>query len=382
MADKYYRPAYINVDLNAVSANFNTISTLHHNKTVIAVIKANAYGLGSVKVAQHLMNHGATFFAVATLDEAIELRMHGITAKILVLGVITPEDVDKAIQHRIALTAPSKQWLKEMIKNISSEQIKKLWLHVKLDTGMGRLGIKDSDEYQEVIDIITQQEQLVFEGVYTHFACADEPGEYTTEQYQLFKNMVNQFEKPQYVHCQNSAATLLMDGQFCNAVRPGIALYGYYPSEYVKENVKVHLRPSIQLVTNIVQVKSLLAGESVSYGATYTATAATKIAILPIGYADGYLRVMQGSHVNVNGQQCEVIGRVCMDQMIVKVPDNVKTGDSVILIDNHRDSEQSVEQAARKQQTIVYEVLCNLSRRLPRVYHDGDDIDVTNELLK
>ncbi|EVY94022.1 alanine racemase, partial [Staphylococcus aureus] len=161
MSDKYYRSAYMNVDLNAVASNFKVFSTLHPNKTVMAVVKANAYGLGSVKVARHLMENGATFFAVATLDEAIELRMHGITAKILVLGVLPAKDIDKAIQHRVALTVPSKQWLKEAIKNISGEQEKKLWLHIKLDTGMGRLGIKDTKTYQEVIEIIQQYEQLV-----------------------------------------------------------------------------------------------------------------------------------------------------------------------------------------------------------------------------
>ncbi|HHD0082832.1 TPA: alanine racemase [Staphylococcus aureus] len=382
MSDKFYRSAYMNVDLNAVASNFKVFSTLHPNKTVMAVVKANAYGLGSVKVARHLMENGATFFAVATLDEAIELRMHGITAKILVLGVLPTKDIDKAIQHRVALTVPSKQWLKEAIKNISGEQEKKLWLHIKLDTGMGRLGIKDTKTYQEVIEIIQQYEQLVFEGVFTHFACADEPGDMTTEQYQRFKDMLNEAIKPEYIHCQNSAGSLLMDCQFCNAIRPGISLYGYYPSEYVQQKVKVHLKPSVQLIANVVQTKTLQAGESVSYGATYTATDPTTIALLPIGYADGYLRIMQGSFVNVNGHQCEVIGRVCMDQTIVKVPDQVKAGDSVILIDNHRESPQSVEVAAEKQHTINYEVLCNLSRRLPRIYHDGDQRFVTNELLK
>lgn len=382
MSEKYYRATYMNVDLNAIAANFNTFKTLHNNKTIIAVIKANAYGLGSVKVAQHLMEQGATFFAVATLDEAIELRMHGITAKILILGAIPTTDIGKAIQHRVALTVPTKQWLKEAIKNIPSDQTKSLWLHVKLDTGMSRLGIKDIEEYQEVIDIINKQSQLIFEGVYTHFACADEPGELMNEQYTLFKTMVSQAEKPTYIHAQNSAGLLLMDGQFCNAIRPGISLYGYYPSEFVREHVKVHLRPSVQLVTHVIQTKTIQPGESVSYGATYTADTPTKIAILPIGYADGYLRSMQGSKVNVNGEQCEIIGRVCMDMTIVKVPEHIKAGDSVIIIDNHRDSDQSVETIATQQNTISYEVLCNLSRRLPRVYHVGETTDITNELLK
>ncbi|MBF9302453.1 alanine racemase, partial [Staphylococcus epidermidis] len=141
------------------------------------------------------------------------------------------------------------------------------------------------------------------------FASADEPGSSMNEQYTLFKEMVNQVEKPIYIHCQNSAGSLLMDGQFCNAIRLGISLYGYYPSEYVKDNVKVHLRPSAQLVSETVQVKTLKVGETVSYGRTFIADEEMTIAILPIGYADGYLRSMQGAFVNVNGSQCEVIGR-------------------------------------------------------------------------
>ena len=158
---------------------------------------------------------------------------------------------------------------------------------------MGRLGMKDVEEYREVVDLIDKREHLVFEGVYTHFASADEPGDSMNEQFEFFKTVVNQVEKPTYIHTQNSAASLLMDGQFCNAIRLGISLYGYYPSQYVKDHVKVHLRPSAQLVSEIVQVKTLKTGETVSYGRTFKATEEMRIAILPIGYADGYLRAMQ-----------------------------------------------------------------------------------------
>ncbi|WP_270247148.1 alanine racemase [Staphylococcus capitis] len=382
MSEKFYRSTYLNVNLDAILNNYQIFNQLHHNKTVISVIKANSYGLGSVKVAHHLMEHGASLFAVATLDEAIELRMHGIDAKILVLGVIPTKDISKAIQHRVALTVPSKAWLKEAIRNIPEKNEKKLWLHAKIDSGMGRLGMKDVEEYKDVVDIINKKDDLVFEGVFTHFASADEPGDSMNEQYEFFKDIVNQVEKPNYIHSQNSAASLLMDGQFCNAIRLGISLYGYYPSQYVRDNVKVHLRPSAQLVTEIVQVKSLKVGETVSYGRTFTADKEMKIAILPVGYADGYLRAMQGAYVNVNGHQCEVVGRVCMDQTIVSVPDDVKMGDKVILMDNHIDSPQSVESLAEKQHTINYEVLCNLSKRLPRIYHHNEEQMVTNDLLK
>lgn len=382
MSDKFYRSTYLNVDLSAILNNYNTVRTLHSDKTVIPVVKANSYGLGSVKIAQHLMKNGADFFAVATLDEAIELRMHGINAQILILGVIPLEDINKAIQHRVALTVPSLQWLQHAIELISDDNEKNLWLHVKLDTGMGRLGIKSLEEYKEVIDLIQSHPHLVFEGVYTHFANADEPGDSTDHQYEQFETLVTQAEKPKFIHSQNSAGSLLRNFELCNAVRLGISLYGYYPSTYVKEKVETELQPSAQLLTQVVQTKYLKVGESVSYGSTYTATEDIKIAILPIGYADGYLRSMQGAFVNVKGHQCEVIGRVCMDQMIIKVPDDVKEGDTVTLLDNAYDSPQSAETLAQKQDTISYEVLCNLGRRLPRIYQVDDEMHVTNELLK
>ncbi|MCE4964543.1 alanine racemase [Staphylococcus haemolyticus] len=382
MSDKFYRSTYLNVDLSAILNNYNTVRTLHSDKTVIPVVKANSYGLGSVKIAQHLMNNGADFFAVATLDEAIELRMHGINAQILILGVIPLEDINKAIQHRVALTVPSLQWLQHAIELIRDDNEKNLWLHVKLDTGMGRLGIKSLEEYKEVIDLIQSHPHLVFEGVYTHFANADEPGDSMDNQYEQFETLVTQAEKPKFIHSQNSAGSLLRNFELCNAVRLGISLYGYYPSAYVKEKVETELQPSAQLLTQVVQTKYLKVGESVSYGSTYTATEDIKIAILPIGYADGYLRSMQGAFVNVKGHQCEVIGRVCMDQMIIKVPDDVKERDTVTLLDNAYDSPQSAETLAQKQDTISYEVLCNLGRRLPRIYQVDDEMHVTNELLK
>ncbi|MDT3982869.1 alanine racemase, partial [Staphylococcus ureilyticus] len=316
MTDKYYRSTYLNVDLNAIVANFQFFQKLHPNKTVMPIVKANAYGLGSVKIARYLMDHGADFFGVATLDEAIELRMHGIDAKILILGVIPTYNINKAIQHRVAITIPSKAWLVEALKEIPEDNDKDLWLHVKIDTGMGRLGIKDAAEYKEVIELIHNHDHLVFEGVFTHFACADEPGESMNQQQSLFESIVNEEEKPQYIHSQNSAGALMKDSQFCNSVRVGISLYGYYPSSYVKDSVKIHLKPSAQWISEIVQTKVLQPGESVSYGSIYTATEPTKIGIIPVGYADGFPRMMTGFNVNVNSKQCEIIGKVCMDQII------------------------------------------------------------------
>ncbi|TDM10488.1 alanine racemase [Macrococcus lamae] len=382
MTTKYYRPSYINVDLDAISQNYQSVSRLHPNKTVMAVVKANAYGMGAVQVATHLVDNGAEFFAVATLDEAIELRMHGIKAKILIMGIIEPKDINKAVRHRVALTVPDSAWLRNALSYMKEDNDKPIWLHIKLDTGMNRIGIHDVTEYMETIDIINQHERLVFEGVFTHFSSADEDNDLTAEAYSRFMEIVNESDKPEYIHCQNSAAALRYDMSDCTAVRFGIGLYGYYPSIFIAEHTPVKLQPAMQLISTVNFVKQLSAGASVSYGAVYTASADMRIATLPIGYGDGLLRNMEGYAVNINGVNCEIVGRICMDQLMVAVPDDVHIGDKAILIHNNSRSMQSLERAAFQQQSISYEVLCNLSRRLPRIYHTGEEQSVYNELLK
>ena len=216
MTDKYYRSTYINVDLNEIASNYQVFKKLHPNKTVIPVVKANGYGLGSIPIAKKLVEQSVDFFAVATLDEAIELRMHA--------------HISKAIQHRVAVTVPSLEWLQTAVGEIPENNAKDLWLHIKIDTGMGRLGMTTADEYQSTIDLINDYDHLIFEGVYTHFACADEPGDSMNKQQQRFETIVSSAIKPRYIHSQNSAGALMKDSQFCNAVRIGISLYGDYPS--------------------------------------------------------------------------------------------------------------------------------------------------------
>ncbi|ANZ32901.1 alanine racemase [Staphylococcus carnosus] len=384
MADKFYRPTYLKVDLEAILKNYQVLGKLQPNKTVMPVIKANAYGMGSVNVGHYLKNHGAEFFAVATLDEAIELRMHRIDTKILILGVVIPKDINKAIQHRVALTVPSYAWLNEAIKYLDEDLEKDLWLHVKIDTGMGRLGVKSAEDYQKTVALIQSHEHLIFEGVFTHFAQADEDSPHTKEQYEIFENWVDTIPHPSYVHAQNSAGTILFDAPICNMVRTGISLYGYYPSEYVEEQTNAELYPSAEWITEIVDIKYLNIGDTVSYGSTYTAEKSEKIAILPVGYADGFPRMMQGTNVEVNGQQCTIIGRVCMDQMMIALPENedINVGDKVTLLNREHSGPQSLLSHAKQQQTINYEVLCRIGRRVPRIYEPEKVFDIVNELQK
>lgn len=380
MSDRYYRPTFVNVNLDAISSNFKHIEKLHPNKTVIAVIKANGYGLGSVNVAKHLMTSGTDFFAVATLDEAIELRMHGIKAKILVLGVVDSKHIRQASRHRLALTAPDAKWVEDASRYIEAED-KPVWLHIKVDSGMGRIGVQTKQEYDMVVDKVAAVEQFIFEGVFTHFSSADEDNALTERAYDTFLGIIND-NKPQYIHCQNSAATLRYDCSECNAVRLGISLYGYYPSEFIRAVSNVKLQPAVQLVSTACFIKHIKSGDTVSYGATYTAQSDEVVATFPIGYADGLPRAMQGYNINLEGTEVPIIGRICMDQMMARVPDDTLLGAQCIIIDNNADSNQSLERVAQQLGTITYEVLTSLSRRLPKRYYIGDDIEVYNELMK
>ncbi|MFC3418823.1 alanine racemase [Salinicoccus hispanicus] len=383
MSEKYYRNSVVEVDLEAVHHNFTAIQALHEDKTFIAVIKANAYGLGSTIVAEYLAARGAEFFAVATLDEAIELRMHGIKKKILVLGPINPEDINKAIQHRVAITAPSLGWLVEAQSYVRDMDDKEVWIHIKVNSGMNRLGTSDIDEIGKMIDVIERSAHLVYEGIYSHFSSADIDSDQNDKEYEKFKHITSAVRKPKYVHVQNSAGSLRLTDDYCNAVRVGISLYGYYPSDYIRKIAKVHLKPSVGLKTQVVDVHVLEQGEGNSYGLDYSADSAHKIATLPLGYADGFLRARTGYRVSLeDGTSCPVVGKVCMDYIMIKVPDSVQPGDSVNVIVPDRASEQSMEAYSDFVGTIPYESLCMLARRLPRIYHGDAPIFVNNEVLK
>ncbi len=382
MSEKYYRATELTIDLEAITNNYHALSRLQPNKLIMPVVKANAYGLGSIQIATHLRQLGAEFFCVATLDEAIELRMHGIKEKILILSSVPPHAINKAIQHRVAIGVPSKEWLEAAISNIDDDAEKIAWVHIKLDTGMNRLGIKDEATYHEVIEMIEQHPNLEFEGVFSHFSSADEDNDTSKKQYERFKTLVESTYRPKYIHIQNSAGALRFDPSICNAFRPGISLFGYFPSEFIEEKATAQLSPSVEWTTGITQVKHLEAGESIGYGETFTANEPMTIALLPVGYADGFLRNMQGGYVKLNEYQCEIVGRVSMDQVAIRVPNQARIGDVVTLIEAKANTPQSVEALAQQQNTINYEVLCNISRRVARVYKYQQLSEISNELLK
>lgn len=382
MSKRYYRSTVMDINLEAIEHNFKEFSRIHQDKTMIAVIKANGYGLGSTVIAEFLSGIGVQFFAVATLDEAIELRMHGIRDKILVLGIINPKDINKALQHRIAVTAPSLDWVKKARSNVKDKYEKEVWIHIKVNNGFNRLGTSDVEELAQMIVEIKASKYFKYEGIYSHFSSADEDNAQTEDEYNRFMNIVNQLERPTFVHTQNTGGALRIKAEECTAMRIGIGLYGYYPSDYVNSITDVQLRPSVRLKTKIIDEQLVNPGDGVGYGQTYQPVNSTKIAVLPIGYADGFTRQMSGYKVMVNDTLCEVVGRVCMDIIMIRVPNNVQVGDTVTIISDDPLMDNSMEHYAKHMHSISYEALCLMSRRIPRKYHYESRISVNNDVLK
>lgn len=352
------RDTYAIIDLDKLKNNVELVYK-KFKKPLIAVIKANAYGHGYKEVASFLKDIDyIEMFAVATLPEAIELRELGIKKGILILGAIptSKEDIDLAIQYDIALTMVSVDYLKLLSDII--EPGKTLRVHIKLDTGMHRIGLMTKEELQTLLEMI-DPDKFNVEGIFTHFATADGDDEEFKKQYDKFYDMIGNY-RFKYIHCCNSAAMYYHEDDRSNIGRIGITMYGCSPAG--KENEP--FQQVMSLYTKVSMVKVIEAGDKVGYGLTYTAKKREYIATLPIGYADGMLRKNQGRKVYINGKYFEIVGRVCMDQMMVRVDETVKIGDQVEIFGDHI----SLESMAKDLDTISYEILCLVSKRVPRVY--------------
>lgn len=380
----FYRDTWAEVDLDDISANIRSIKSILPEKVnIIAVVKANAYGHGAVQVAKCALNSGANYLAVAFLDEALALREKGIEAPILVLGASRPRDVKIAAQHKITLTAFQYEWFLDAQSFLEKHET--LQVHIKIDTGMGRIGIRSIKEVNAIEDFVKQDVRFHIEGVYTHFATADElDNSYLLFQQEKFQEMLNVLqEKPKLIHCSNSAAALRFPSASWNAVRIGIAMYGLTPSIEMEHLLPVPLKEAFSLHTRIVYVKQLQKGEKVSYGATYEAGEEEWIGTLPIGYADGWIRKLQGQEVIVEGVRAPVVGRICMDQCMIKLPHYVPIGTKVTLIGEQNDEKISTNEIAKKLETINYEVPCIISSRVPRIFkQSGEIVELRNSLLE
>ncbi|MFG6116507.1 alanine racemase [Halobacillus sp. MO56] len=379
--ETFYRDSWVEIRLDAISHNIQQLRKhIPNEKKIFAVVKANAYGHGDVQVAGAALDAGADALAVSLLDEALRLREHGITAPILVMGWIRSQDAPIAAAHDIAVTFFQKEWIQE-VKRL--ELPSPLKLHMKWDTGMGRVGIRTLDELESLLAEL-DDDRLLLEGVFTHFATADEEDfVYFERQQRLYKDMRTYIEKvwpkPIVFHSSNSATSLRFPGQQEDMLRFGISLYGLYPSPVVKAERPIELQPAFSLHSRLVHVKQVKKGDCISYGATYCAKEDEWIGTIPLGYADGWIRQLQGMDVLIAGKRMPIVGRICMDQFMVKLDQPYETGEKVTLIGRQGNEEISMDEVAAYLHTINYEVPCIISSRVPRIYYDsGELIEVKN----
>lgn len=366
-----YRPTRVIVNLEAIRYNVRNLKDFLGNATsIIAVVKADGYGHGEVEVAAAVIEAGAEMVSVATPDEAVRLRMSGISGDILVMGPSSISFLKKAAELRIAVAVSDVGWLREALAE-SETFVHPLKIHVKIDSGMGRIGLRDAKALQLLASLIKSSKQmLLLDGVFTHFSCADEPNpEITEAQFKVFMELVNSLpEKPRLVHASNSAATLLYPEYALDAVRFGIGLYGVAPSEFVGERVPFQLKRSLTLESELVHVKLLGKGNPISYGATYETLEDEWIGTIPIGYADGLRRGLRGQEVLICGKRVPVVGTICMDQCMVRLPSEMSVGEKVTLIGCQGDEEITLEEWATRLGTIPYEIAVSIAKRVPRVY--------------
>lgn len=373
--DKQKR-TWAEISLENIRHNFLEMkSQLRRGQKFLGVVKANAYGHGAVQVASMLEENGADYLAVACLDEAEELRSSGIKLPILILGCTPTEYTEKLMELDITQALGTLKNA-ELMSAAAEKAGGKVKVHLKVDSGMGRVGFTCHDGRDPEDDMLEVMRLggLDIEGIFTHFAVSDVLGDkYTDMQFSEFTGLISRLEeksgfKFRIRHCTNSGAMINYDWAYLDMVRPGIALYGCYPA---KEHGSLTLLPAMSVRTRIAQIKEFMPGDTVSYGRTYTADAKCLIAVVPIGYADGLHRVLSGKiDMLVRGRRVRQVGRICMDMCMLDVTDvpGVSEGDIVTLFGRDGEEFISVEEQAEKAGTISYEFLCSMSPRVKRVY--------------
>ena len=361
---------------NAIRHNFECIKkSIPDNVKIMPVIKADGYGHGALIFAK-AMEDKSDYFAVAILEEALELRQSGINIPIMLLGYTNPICFEEALNNDITITILSKDDAK-ILSETAKSMGKTAKIHIPIDTGMGRIGFSPDENAIEEILEIASLENIFLEGIFTHFATSDEEDkEFTHLQADRFKKFKAMLENKgldvKIYHCANSGAIIGHKEFSFDMVRAGIILYGLYPSDEVDKK-ELDLKPVMSLESHISFVKTIKKGDSVSYGRTFTAEKEMKIATIPVGYADGYPRLLSNKgRVIVRGEYAPIVGRICMDQFMIDVThiENVNVGDRVILMGSQGDRTVSAEEIAEYAQTINYEISCGISKRVPRVVRD------------
>lgn len=369
------RPVWMEVNLDNLAYNIRQIkNNIKAPASIMGIVKADGYGHGAVEISRVLLEEGVQRLGVAVLDEGIALRQEGIDVPILVLGYTPPQLFDKVLEHRITPTLYNYQDALRL-SELASKNGSSVKVHLKLDTGMGRIGMIPGQDSLDMVSNIYALPGIKIEGIFTHFSVADEKDKtYTREQFKKFTGFVNALKERgidiPLRHAGNSAASIDLPETHLDMVRPGVILYGLYPSDEVEKG-KLSLKPLASLKTVISHVKTVPSGTSVGYGRKYISAGERVIATLPIGYADGYTRLLSGkASVLVHGTRAPLAGNICMDQCMIDVTgiDGVKVGDEVVLMGSQGEETITAEELASLLGTINYEIVCMIGKRVPRVY--------------
>lgn len=370
----FNKRTWAQIDLGAVKHNYELAVKLSGNKEVMPVIKANAYGHGAVKVGRYLERLGVKYFAVAALDEAIELRNGGIKSQILILGATLPEYYEKVLQYDVIQTIASKE-AAVSFSNVAQRLGVKAKVHIKIDTGMARIGLdaRNAEVLQSTVNDIVDisgMSNLVLDGIYTHFATADIPDdEFALHQHKMFDSVIDLLKNNGveflHKHVSNSGDIINYPNSEYDMVREGIILYGYLPD---KQSKPFDFKPVMSVYSVVSHISHIRKGETIGYGRTFIAPKDITVAVIPVGYADGYPRLLSNKgEMVINGKRCKVLGRVCMDQTMVDISGmNVEIGNQVTVMGSS--PAMTADDIANLTGTISYEVICDISPRVVRTY--------------
>lgn len=372
------RPTFCSIDHQALRWNFRQVrEKVGRHVKVLSVVKANAYGHDACPVTKTLAEEGSDAFGVATLEEGLEIRHETIESPILVLAGVYPGQVEQFLRNRLTPVVCDTESLNNLEAAVRSQGAT-LNVHLKVDTGMARIGFSAA-EVDSWLPLLKKLKALRIVGVFSHFAQAESvDGSYTRKQMELFDQVVRRLQeqgcKPALIHLANSAAVITLPSSHFSMVRPGLMLYGIHPSPAMMS--QVHLKPVLSWKTRILQLKPLPKGSGISYGQTFVTERESLIATLPVGYADGYPRLLSNrGAVLVRGQRARVVGRVCMDLTMVDVTDirEVQQGDGVVLLGNQGEEVISADEMAQWANTISYEILTSIGARVPRVHYSSKE---------
>ncbi|TVP91126.1 alanine racemase [Alkalibacterium sp.] len=382
-----YRYTKAEIDLDKVTYNYGKMKThITEGTKIMGVIKADAYGHGAVEIGRHLETLDTDYLAVAVLDEAMELREAGVKLPILLLSPIEPDTIPTAIDNDIAITVFSLKSA-QAVNYYAQQTNHPVRVHVKIDSGMGRIGVRSKEEALELCNILSAS-SISLEGIFTHFAEAENTVDpaYTKSQFAFFMDVVTYLEENSFTftfrHCSNTAASLLYPEFDLDMIRTGISIFGYHPDKSLEDIID--LKPAMTLSTHAALIKQVPAGESIGYGRTYITDKEETIATILLGYADGIPRELSNRwHLTHGDVKAPIVGRICMDQLMVNVTDIVdfSSSDKLVFIGDPQKGHPSIYKMAEMTDSFHYEILCGIGKRVPRVYLKDNQIEASQNVL-